>query len=86
LSTHDAQLVRQYYYVDMSPSTYVDLGVAVRGHLAQGTYVHVRENLIVALCIIVTMLPQDTLRQLSGVDCTGAMEPPLTISLLKLIK
>jgi len=46
LSTHDAQLVRQYYYVDMSPSTYVDLGVAVRGHLAQGTYVHVRENLM----------------------------------------
>ena len=39
-------LYSTYYYVpDKSPSTYVDLSVAVRGELAQGTYVHVRENL-----------------------------------------
>jgi len=61
--------VQLLYYADNSPATYVHLSVTVRGQLAQGTYVHVRENLIVALRIIVTMMPQDTLRQLSGVGC-----------------
>jgi len=63
-----------------SPSTYVDLSLAVRGQLASGTYVNVLENLIVALRVrvIVAMLPQDTLRQLSGVDCTPTPSGPST--------